>query len=87
MTRPLSLHEAGDPLYEALADEERHDHERARARGVRLLGIAETIVDRLVGDGVVSADERLYVPICSVLADCLYGNLAIDIPSRPRGRV
>lgn len=86
MTRP-NYYEAGDPLYEALSAEERADHQKARARGERLRTIAETIVDRLVGDGVVSADERLYVPICSVLADCLYGNLAIEIPTRPRGRV
>ncbi len=83
MTIPASYHEAGDPLFEALATEERRAHAGARSRGERLATLTDAIIDRLVARGLAGAhDDETRVAVFSVLADCLAGNAAIDIPRR-----
>jgi hypothetical protein len=73
--------EAGDPIADHLAREERSDHHRARARGQRLLLLADSLVDELQAhsmlrnDGVI--ERRL---IFHILAQALYSNGAVDIP-------
>ena len=74
-----SVYELGDPVVEHLVREEASDHSRARARGQRLLVIADGIVSRL--------DWRLPDPMTArgevfhALADALYGqDVAIDLP-------
>jgi hypothetical protein len=77
---PRSVYGFGDPVHDRLAREEQTDHYRARARGQRLLLIADGIVSRL--------DWRLPDPIMArgeifhALADSLYpSDAAIALPN------
>jgi hypothetical protein len=77
---PRNVYESGDPVHDRLAREEHTDHFRARARGQRLLLIADGIVSRL--------DWRLPDPITArgeifhALADSLYpSDAAIALPN------
>jgi hypothetical protein len=79
---PRSRYEYGD---DPAAAEEARDHLLAHARGLRLAGIADAIVSKLDGAGMLPDREDATVLIFGVLADLLYGNHAIDVPTL-RGR-
>jgi NAD(P)H-hydrate repair Nnr-like enzyme with NAD(P)H-hydrate epimerase domain len=68
-------------ISDAIDREERHDHALATARGQRLDQLARAIVDALVGNGLLSDPRYARVITFHVLADHLYGNAAIDIPT------
>jgi hypothetical protein len=77
---PRSVYEFGDPVHEALAREEQTDHYLARARGQRLLLIADAIVSRL--DGRLADPITARGDIFHALADCLYRpDAAIALPN------
>ena len=63
------------------AAEEARDHLLAHARGLRLVGLSEAIVSRLDGAGLLTDREDATVLIFHVLADLLYGNASIDVPT------
>lgn len=65
---------------EEIRREEATDHGRARARGQRLLSIANDITSALHGTGVLSDTRTARRVTFHILADHLYANLAIDIP-------
>jgi pyruvate formate-lyase activating enzyme-like uncharacterized protein len=77
-----SSYEYGDPVFEHVAREERTDHLRATARGQRLLGLADAVVDELRAHALLREDgvlERRL--IFHVLANYLYSqDAAIEIP-------
>ncbi len=75
--QPRSQYEFGDDP--AAADEAR-DHARAHARAERLDLIASGIVSALSAKGFGFDDEQVHIVVWHVLADHLYGNLAIDGP-------
>jgi hypothetical protein len=81
-----SHYEFGDPVLEALARDEHTDHHRARARGQRLLGIADSLVSVLEATGRLDDPDAARGDIFHVLADALYGNDAIDIPDFTNAR-
>ena len=74
--------ELGDPVHEQIAAEEHTDHYRAKARGLRLRGLSETIVSGLVARGVLPGGQRDAARVITygILADALARNQAIDIP-------
>jgi hypothetical protein len=72
--------EAGDPIADHLAREERSDHHRARARGERLADLTRQILSALDGHGLLVDAERATPVVFSTLADLLYVNHAIDLP-------
>lgn len=74
-------HELGDPVFAAIDAETRRDHAVATARGARLARLSAAVVSDLVGRGLVSADDDARVAVFSVLADHLYGDAAIDVPT------
>jgi hypothetical protein len=78
--QPRSQYDFGDPVLEALARDEHTDHHRARARGQRLLGIADSLVSVLVATGRLDDPDAARGDIFHVLADALYGVQAIDVP-------
>jgi hypothetical protein len=58
------------------------DHARAGERGDRLRTIANALVSALIGQGLLHGDARVArVLAFHTLADHLYGNRAIDIPT------
>jgi hypothetical protein len=76
-----SQYEYGDPVAEQVDRAEQTDHYRATARGRRILLLADSLVDRLIGRGLLvpgAADARR--ELFHALADTLYGNAAIDLP-------
>jgi len=75
---PRSVYEYGDDP--AAADEAR-DHLLAAARGIRLAQITEAIVSRLDGAGMLPHHDDATVLIFGVLADLLFGNASIDVPT------
>jgi hypothetical protein len=77
-----SSYEYGDPVFEHVARDERTDHLRATARGQRLLGLADALVDELRAQALLQTDgvieRRLFF---RVLANALYSqDAAIDLP-------
>jgi hypothetical protein len=79
---PRSRYEYGDPLLEAVAREERHDHALAPARGARVEQIATAVVAALHTRGILTYPEVAQALTFDVLANWLYGNAALDIPTR-----
>ena len=80
--QPRSQYELGDPVAAVIAREEQAVHHRARARGQRLLLLADALVDELqahamlrAADGVI--ERRL---VFHILATALYGNAALTVP-------
>lgn len=70
-----------DPVEEMIRRDERADHFRARARGRRLLMIADAVVGELVADGLVSQRSMARRDVFGVLASSLYGpDASIDTP-------
>jgi hypothetical protein len=65
---------------EAIRQAEAHDHARAGERGERLRRIANDIVSKLLGAGIVRDPFGARVLAFHVLADHLYGTQSIDIP-------
>jgi hypothetical protein len=65
---------------EEIRQAEAHDHARAGERGERLRRIANDIVSKLLGAGIVRDPFAARVLAFHVLADHLYGTLSIDIP-------
>jgi len=78
-----SQYELGDPTYDHLAATERRDHLWAAACVTLLEGLADCLVSGLIAQSVLpggrSDDARVIV--FGILADALYGNLAIDTPA------
>lgn len=58
-----------------------HDHARAGERGERLRAIANDIVSHLLAAGIIRDPRGARVLAFHVLADHLYGQRAIDIPT------
>jgi hypothetical protein len=75
-----SQYELGDPVHEHLAREEATDHYRARARGQRLLLIADSLVSVLEANGRLVDAAAARRDLFHVLADALYSNGAVDVP-------
>jgi hypothetical protein len=73
-----SVYEYGD---DPAAAEEARDHLLAAARGMRLANLTDAIVGKLDGAGILPQREDATVLIFSVLADLLYGNASIDVPT------
>jgi hypothetical protein len=83
---PRSHYELGDPLAEALARQERREHLTARAKGQRVLLIADACLTALIAQGssFAGAAEARRV-LFHVLADLLYQpDTAIDVPDFTR---
>lgn len=76
---------ADDPVDLQVLVEEHRDHARARARGERLRALADAIVSTLEAHGLVYDGDAAIVVVYGVLADHLYGNHAVDIPTLRRG--
>jgi hypothetical protein len=71
-----------DPVDVFLEAEERRDHDRALARGLRVRDAADAVLSVLEAHGNGPRDRAAArVVVFSVLADVLYGNAAIDIPT------
>lgn len=69
-------------LTEEIERDERVDHDRAPARGERLRQIANDVVSALIARGLIRGDARVArVTTFHVVADHLYNNRAIDIPT------
>jgi hypothetical protein len=83
---PRSVYEFGDTLAECLARQERREHLTARAKGQRLLLIADACLTALIAQGssfAGAADARRV--LFHVLADLLYSpDTAIDVPDFTR---
>lgn len=62
--------------------EEQRDHARAGERGERCLRIANAVVDAINGRGLLRDPRAARVVAFHVVADHLYGNVAIDVPVR-----
>ena len=77
-----STYEYGDP-----ARDEAADHARADARGRRLDEMAEAIVSGLSAGGILLQPGTAKTIVFGILADCLYGTQAIDIPTNLRGDI
>jgi hypothetical protein len=69
-----------DPVEALLAREVQHDHALAEARGLRLRDLANAIINELMADGFVLDQDRARGLVFHVLADHLYGHVAIDVP-------
>jgi hypothetical protein len=79
-------YEAGDPIDDYLAREARRDHLWARARGERLADLTRQILSALDGQALLVDVERATPIVFSTLADLLFGNHSIDLPSMIRGK-
>lgn len=77
---PRSQYEFGDPVGELLAREERTDHRRARARGQRLLLLADALVDVLAAHAQLRDAGAARRDLFHELAQALYSGVAIDVP-------
>ena len=77
---PRSHYELGDPVFDEIAREEQADHYRARARGQRLLLLADSLVSRLDADSLLTDGTVARRVVFHELAEALYGNNAIDVP-------
>ena len=73
-------YDTNDPVTILLAEEERQDHARAKARGIRVLDVTDLVLCALDGHGLLRDQQQARIVIWSAVADALYGNLAIDIP-------
>jgi len=73
---------APDPLDDALDTDDRLEDAQACQRGVRLLTIADALVEELVGEGYLPARYTgpARVHCFTVLANHLYANATIEIP-------
>ncbi len=67
---------------EELQRAEAHDHARAGERGERCLRIANAVVDAINGRGLLRDPRVARILAFHVIADHLYGNVAIDVPVR-----
>lgn len=74
----------GNPVDHVIAEDEAHDHARAKQRGERVLDITRIVLGALDGHGLVRDQEQARIVIWSALADALYGNCSIDIPKLTR---
>lgn len=64
-----------------LAAETARDHDRAKARGVRLAALTDAVLAHLQSRGITLDPSAVRQGLFHALADELYGNAAIDIPS------
>jgi hypothetical protein len=72
---------AEDPVEALLARERAHDHAIAAARGRRVLDLVDSIIGELQAEGLATLNvDDARVVLFAVVADALYGNVAIDIP-------
>jgi len=76
-----SYYEFGDPVHSAIVQDEARDHAWAKRRGEQALAIADAILDRLVSRALVTGAVDVRVEIFSAVADTLYGDVAIDVPT------
>ena len=67
---------------EELRAAEAHDHARAGERGERCLQIANAVVSEIDARGILRDPRAARVIAFHVVADHLYGNVAIDVPVR-----
>jgi hypothetical protein len=77
---PRSHYEFGDPVHEAIGREEHSDHYRARARGQRVLLLADRLVIILQAQALLTDPDVARRKLFHALADDLYGNGALDVP-------
>lgn len=75
----------GDPVEQVIAAETAADHKRAKARGLRVLELTDVALGALDGHGLLRDQEQARVVVFGAIADALYGNLSIDIPTLLRG--
>jgi hypothetical protein len=67
---------------EEFREAEAHDHARAGERGERLRLIANDVISKLIQSNLIRVDtKRARIETFHVLADWLYGNASIDIPT------
>jgi hypothetical protein len=67
---------------EELRRAETHDHARAGERGERLRRISDDVISKLIQHGFLRGDASWARKVTfHVLADHLYGNVAIDVPT------
>jgi hypothetical protein len=78
-----SLYELGDEALARIAAEERRDSVLAPARGQRVQVIADAVVAVLLKHGLLREPRTATVVLFHAIADCLYGNAALDIPQEP----
>lgn len=79
----MSIH--ADPVAAMLAEETAADHARARFRGERVAHLADAVINALRASGSQLDPDEARVTIYHTIADALYGDAAIDIPTL-RGR-
>jgi hypothetical protein len=72
---------SGGPHDDERRAAEAHDHARAGERGDRLRRIANEVVSRMLAAGIIRDPRGARVIAFHVLADHLYGNKSIDIPT------
>ena len=79
---PLRPGVSPDPAEAELDEEPAVDHAKAKARGERVLGLAERIASTLQARGGLRASEaEVRVAIFHVIAEELYGRAAVDVPT------
>jgi hypothetical protein len=66
---------------EQLRQAEAHDHARAGERGERCRDLANAVVSAIDGRGLLRDPRSARVIAFHVVADHLYGNVAIDVPT------
>jgi hypothetical protein len=71
----------GDPVEAMLDDERQADHAQAARRGERLARIADAVASNLHARGILTCTDDLRGALFHALADELYGNAAIDVPT------
>lgn len=74
-----------DPVERTIADETAFDHAQARRRGLRVAMVADVALGALDGHGLIRDAEQARVVLLGAIADALYGDLSLDIPTIRRG--
>jgi hypothetical protein len=71
-----------NPVDREVADDAARDHAQAGARGRRVLDLTNAVLSALQATGLIVFDpDEARVAIFSVLAEDIYGNAAVDIPT------
>lgn len=76
-----------DPVEAMLAQETAVDHSKAKWRGERVLGLCDRVASTLDAQGLLRASrDDVRAELFHVIADDLYGDAAIDVPTLRGGR-